>query len=190
MEILETLWSVLNLVTTSCRNMSRANREETINFNINDINLKKIRNLTPDMKAVESELLEREHEASEEQGLVKLVINRLQIQIEQLSWQAFDKNHKPLSESNQAKLSSARADLKSRIKKHNALARELFGPLPATADIPSGDPLFGAGVRLGTIPDEDPSDDRGGTWRQDRQIGTRQPEFYPVDLPSSRGGDL
>ncbi|VDC06390.1 unnamed protein product, partial [Peniophora sp. CBMAI 1063] len=46
MEILETLWSVLNLVTTSCRNMSRANREETINFNINNMNLKKIRNLS------------------------------------------------------------------------------------------------------------------------------------------------
>ena len=46
MEILETLWSVLNRVTGACRNMSRANREETINFNMNDMNLKKIRNLS------------------------------------------------------------------------------------------------------------------------------------------------
>lgn len=46
MEILETLWSTLNMVTDSCRNMSRANREETINFNMNDMNLKKIRNLS------------------------------------------------------------------------------------------------------------------------------------------------
>ena len=45
MEILETLWFVLNRVTQSCRNMSRANREETINFNMNDMNLKKIRNM-------------------------------------------------------------------------------------------------------------------------------------------------
>lgn len=45
-EILETLWSLLNMVTDSCRNMSRANREETINFHMNDMNLKKIRNLS------------------------------------------------------------------------------------------------------------------------------------------------
>lgn len=44
-EIVETVWSLLNLVTDSCRNMSRANREETINFHMNDMNLKKIRNL-------------------------------------------------------------------------------------------------------------------------------------------------
>ena len=35
------------------------------------------------MNAVESELLERESEDRREQGLVKLVINGLQIQIEQ-----------------------------------------------------------------------------------------------------------
>ena len=42
MEILETLWSLLNMITESCRNMSRANREETINFHMNEMNLKKI----------------------------------------------------------------------------------------------------------------------------------------------------
>jgi hypothetical protein len=40
-EILETLWSLLNNVTQSCRSMSLANREETINFHMNDINWKK-----------------------------------------------------------------------------------------------------------------------------------------------------
>ncbi|KZV59636.1 hypothetical protein PENSPDRAFT_566187, partial [Peniophora sp. CONT] len=43
MEILETLWSLLNMVTQATRNMSRANREETINFHMNDMNLKKSR---------------------------------------------------------------------------------------------------------------------------------------------------
>ncbi|KZV60285.1 hypothetical protein PENSPDRAFT_594254, partial [Peniophora sp. CONT] len=43
MEILETLWSLLNMVTQATRNMSRANREETINFHMNDMNLKKTR---------------------------------------------------------------------------------------------------------------------------------------------------
>ena len=41
MEILETLWSLLNLVTDATRNMSLANREETINFHMNDMNMKK-----------------------------------------------------------------------------------------------------------------------------------------------------
>ena len=41
MEILETLWSLLNMVTEATRNMSRANREETINFHMNEINLRK-----------------------------------------------------------------------------------------------------------------------------------------------------
>lgn len=41
-EILETLWSLLNLITESCRNMSRANREETISFYIADMNFKKL----------------------------------------------------------------------------------------------------------------------------------------------------
>jgi hypothetical protein len=40
-EILETLWSLLNQVTESCQTMSLANREETINFHMNDINRKK-----------------------------------------------------------------------------------------------------------------------------------------------------
>ncbi|KZV60085.1 hypothetical protein PENSPDRAFT_541778, partial [Peniophora sp. CONT] len=41
-EILETLWSLLNLITESCRNMSLANREETISFFIADMNFKKL----------------------------------------------------------------------------------------------------------------------------------------------------
>lgn len=45
MEILETVWSLLNLVTECTRNMSRANREETINFHINSINLKKVQGM-------------------------------------------------------------------------------------------------------------------------------------------------
>jgi Kyakuja-Dileera-Zisupton transposase len=40
-EILETLWSLLNQVSESCQTMSLANREETINFHMNDINRKK-----------------------------------------------------------------------------------------------------------------------------------------------------
>ncbi|VDC06701.1 unnamed protein product [Peniophora sp. CBMAI 1063] len=261
MEILETLWSILNMITQSCRNMSRANREETINFNMNDMNLKKIRNMTstiirkykkkvairtrrmalletmdglcssisrarwehqlqvvyrertvhlrnpasynakfmddflnssfitPDKHAVETELIEREKEESDEPGLVKLIMNGLQIEIEQLSWQAFEKNYSPLSESNQRKLSAARASLKARVKKHNTLAVELLGRLP------DGDPLFGTGVRLGALNDDE--DTEPGEWRRARQPdarqpGTRhsnlrQPEYSPVDLPSSRG---
>lgn len=46
MEILETLWSLINMMTEATRSMSRANREETINFYINDMNLKKNQNLS------------------------------------------------------------------------------------------------------------------------------------------------
>ena len=57
MEILETLWSVLNMITQSCRNISRANREETINFNMNDMNLKKICNMNEFLRKLAAETL-------------------------------------------------------------------------------------------------------------------------------------
>lgn len=41
-EIVETLWSILNHILGSCRGMSLAHREETINFKIRDMNWKKI----------------------------------------------------------------------------------------------------------------------------------------------------
>lgn len=41
-EIVETLWSILNNILGSCRGMSLAHREETINFKISDMNSKKI----------------------------------------------------------------------------------------------------------------------------------------------------
>ena len=40
-EIVETLWSRLNPILESCQTMSLANREETINYHMNDINKKK-----------------------------------------------------------------------------------------------------------------------------------------------------
>jgi hypothetical protein len=40
-EIVETLWSRLNPVLESCQTMSLANREETINYHMNDMNFKK-----------------------------------------------------------------------------------------------------------------------------------------------------
>ena len=42
MEILETLWSLLNSILQSCRGMSLAAREEKINAHMNDINYRKI----------------------------------------------------------------------------------------------------------------------------------------------------
>ena len=41
-EILETLWSNLNLISGSCRTMSLANRAETLNSHMNDSNWKKM----------------------------------------------------------------------------------------------------------------------------------------------------
>lgn len=105
-----------------------------------------------------------------------------------LSWQAFEKNHSPLSEPNRRKLSSARAGLKSRIKKHNKLAEEILGPLDADPSQPRGDALFGAGVRLKALTRPQEWDTTSS--RQARDPSTRQPEYYGVDLPSSRPGNL
>lgn len=41
-EIVETLWSILNHILGSCRGMSLAHREETLNFKMSDMNWKKI----------------------------------------------------------------------------------------------------------------------------------------------------
>lgn len=101
-----------------------------------------------------------------------------------LSWQAFEKNHTPLSATNRSKIASARASLKTRITKHNKLAGEVMGTLERDPQQPEGDALFMAGVRLGDLM-------RNGEWETDsqkkaRERSTRQPEYYGIDLPSSR----
>lgn len=154
----------------------------------------------PDKRAVEEELLARETRETEEPGLVKFVANGLQLQIEQcvfksltigqerliqarLSWQAFEKNNMPLSATNKKKLTSARSGLKTRIAKHNKQAIELLGPREEDLAQPEDDGLFGAGVIL-------PPEWETGSSRAARDRSYREPEFYGVDLPSSRAMPL
>ncbi|KZV58892.1 hypothetical protein PENSPDRAFT_695695 [Peniophora sp. CONT] len=144
--------------------------------------------ITPNKGAAELALIERDMAETNEPGLAKLVINGLQLQIEQLSWQAYEKNHTPMTEPSRRMMTAARTSLKTRITKHNKLAVELLGPLSVANAQPEGDALFDTGVRLRGMTSE-------GEWetassRQARQRSTRQPEFYGVDLPSARKGKM
>lgn len=103
---------------------------------------------------------------------------------QRLRWQAFEKNHSPMSPAHLQQLTGARSSLKTRVKKHNKLALELLGPRPVDPSKPGGDILFESGVRLSNFM-------KPGEWethssRQARQPSTRQPEFYGIDLPSTR----
>lgn len=104
--------------------------------------------------------------------------------VRRLSWQAFEKNNTPLSATNKRNLTSARSGLKTRIAKHNKQAIELLGPRPDDPTQPENDILFGAGVILGDMTKQ--REWETGSSRASRDRSTRQPEFYGIDLPSSR----
>ncbi|VDC05067.1 unnamed protein product, partial [Peniophora sp. CBMAI 1063] len=95
------------------------------------------------------------------------------------------RNNTPLSASNSKKLTTARAQLKSRITKHNKRATELLG---RRSDIEEyqfvDDALFTAGVRLTDLMTEEEWDT--GSSRASRDPSQRHPEFYGLDLASSR----
>lgn len=106
--------------------------------------------------------------------------------ISRLSWQAFEKNHAPLSQPNRRKLSSARSSLKTRISKHNTLAAELLGPQDANLVRSGIDPLANAGVVFRDLT-------RTGEWEADsgrQRTREAEPEYYGIDLPSSRSIQL
>lgn len=103
---------------------------------------------------------------------------------DRLRWQAFEKNHSPLSAASLRQLTAARLSLKTRVAKHNKLALELLGPRPADPEKPGGDILFDSGVRLSSL--MKPHEWETQSSRQARQPSTRQPEFYGIDLPSTR----
>lgn len=107
--------------------------------------------------------------------------------VPRLSWQAFEKNNMPLSDSNKRKLSSARTGLKTRVSKHNKLALEVLGPLPMTEDNEDS-PLFNAAVRLQDLTKVNEWDTE--TRRRANRASTRSAEYFGVDLPSSRGMPL
>lgn len=155
----------------------------------------------PDRKAVETSLVERETKETDEPGLVKFVAYGLALQIEQyvlsssithppeltlhrLTWQAYEKNNTPLSAANKRKLTVARSSLKTRIAKHNKQAIDLLGPRSDDGSEFEDDMLFDAGVRLGDLMSTD--EWATGSSRKARERIGREPEFYGVDLPSSR----
>ncbi|VDC03262.1 unnamed protein product [Peniophora sp. CBMAI 1063] len=134
----------------------------------------------PSRKDTETELLEDEANLVQGGGLVQALISSVNLQVDQLKLQAFDKQ--ATTASDRRTLAGNRTKLHNRINKCNTDMAAALRSKPSPGEL--------AEVRLHKLMEED---EWGGPAEPPRHEGERNlrraAEFRPVDLPSARSFD-